>query len=157
MSLPTDERIHELLIPVRAAVLEATRTVHSPRRPLRYRATRNLIVAGAAVAALTAGTIVAVTASQGYIDHTATCYEHASLDSRSFPVQGVTDPRTGKLDPIEGCELVWREGAFGPRPVPELVACTLPDASAAVFPREDGPGRDEDFCAALGLAAWDSD
>jgi hypothetical protein len=157
MSLPSDERVQQLLAPVRSAVLDATRTVHSPRRGARHRATRNLILAGAAVAALTAGTIVAVIAGPDYIDHTGTCYEHASLDSRSFPVQGTTDPRTGKLDPLAGCELLWREGSFGPRPVPELVACTLPDASAAIFPREDGPGRDEDFCAALGLAAWDSD
>ncbi|MCU1418332.1 MAG: hypothetical protein JWP32_2506 [Schumannella sp.] len=164
--LPDDIEVQRRLVPVRVAVMEATRHVRSPRRSTRFRTTRNLIIAGAAIAALSAGTIVAVQASQDYIEHSVQCFQHASVDSRWIGVQGV-GANGGPLDPIDACDLVWRENAFSPdgpdEPgqgtgmVPDLVACTLPTGAPAGFPREDGPPGDTDFCAALGLAAWDSD
>jgi hypothetical protein len=151
--LPDDLDIQRQLAHVRVAVMEATQHVRSPRRSTRFRTTRNLIIAGAAIAVLTAGTIVAVQASQQYIEGTVECYQHPALDARRIPVTGV-DADGGQLDPYAACELVWREENL---PVTDPVACTLPTGAPAVFPREDGPPDDTDFCAALGLADWDSD
>lgn len=168
-TLPTDLEIAQNLASVRVAVLDATQHVRSPKRSTRYRTTRNLIIAGVAIAALTAGAIVAVQASQYDIDHTVTCYEERSLTSRQVPVLGAGDTEAEPLDPIEVCASIWRNGRFEPStghdadpddgtdPVPELVLCRHGDGSAAVFPRDDGPASDEDFCEALGLADGGSD
>jgi alkylation response protein AidB-like acyl-CoA dehydrogenase len=164
--LPDDLDIQRRLATVRVAVMEATEHVRSPRHSTRYRTTRNLIIAGAAIAALTAGTVIAVQATQDYIDQTVQCFEHASLDSRWAGVQG-SGENNGPLDPIDACTLIWHESHFSPDgadeagqgtgTVPDLVACTLSTGAPAGFPREDGPPDDTDFCAALGLADWDSD
>lgn len=161
--LPDDLEVARRVADARVAVLEATRHVRSPRRSSRYRTTRNLIIAGAAVAVLTAGTIVVVQATQQTIDSTVYCYGQVGLEPEPIPGQGV-GPGGGPIDPIEACTLPWAYDWFtdpqsedDSHPVPELVACTLPDGTAAVFPREDGPPDDTDFCAALGLADWDSD
>ena len=166
IALPTDLEITELLVPVQAAVLEATRTVRSPRRSTRFRVTRNAIIAGAAIAALTAGSLIVARLTQADIDHSAICFEHASTDSTQFPISGAGATTDEALDPLAGCAYTWQEGYFDPAgpadppdtgdfPVPQLVACTLPDGSAGVFHLEDHPVQN--FCGALGLADWDSD
>jgi len=165
-TLPTDLEIQQHLAPVRIAVLEATRTVRSPRRSTRFRVTRNIIIAAAAAAALTGGALAVSQALQGHIDHSATCFEHASLESHQQGVGGAGATSDDPIDPILNCEYIWSEGYFEPGgydsdsshdfPVPpDLTACTLPDGTAGVFPREGRP--EHDFCAALGLADWDSD
>lgn len=170
-TLPTDAEVERLLAEARAVVMEATARIHSPRRSTRYRTTRNLIFAAAAAIALTGGTIAVVQATQSYIDSTVICYEEASLDSLELPAQSSVDGQSVAIDPIEACAAVWRSGAFQDvhdgvvvpdpdavdLPVPALVACTLPNGASAVFPREDDPSSASDFCAALGLAVWDSD
>jgi hypothetical protein len=165
--LPSDLDVERQLIDARIAVMEATLHIRSPRRSTRYRTTRNLIIAGAAVAALTAGAIVVAQVTAEQRAHSVTCYEEASLDSRTLVVWGVSDLPSDTLDPVAGCAFIWRDGfdadptdpnaGTGTNPVPDLVVCELPDGSAGVLPREDGPPGDTDFCAALGLADWDSD
>lgn len=164
--LPSDAEIAERLVPVRAAVLEATEHTRSPKRSTRFRVTRNVLIAAVAVGALTAGAIAIATREQGYIDATAICFQHASLDSQQQPIQGAGNGPRGSIDPIEACSFIWSEGYFEPGgydensshdfAVPDdLTACTLADGSAGVFPREGRPAHD--FCLALGLADWDSD
>jgi len=165
ITLPTDLEIEQNLVPVRLAVLEATRTVRSPRRSTRYRTTRNVLIAAVAIAALTAGAIAVTRSFQDTIDNSFSCYQHASLDSHVQPVAGAGDSTDDPGDPLELCAQVWHDGFFepgGPPPagegdsdVPELIACTLPDGTAGVFPREGHPAQG--FCGALGLAEWDSD
>jgi hypothetical protein len=159
-SLPSDLEVERRVAEVRVAVLEATQHVRSPRRSTRYRITRNVIIATAAAALLTAGTIVAIRASQSDIETGVFCYPEPSLTGTPVVVQtgiGYT------LDPIDGCTEAWSLGLFDDpqseehgHPVPDLAACTLPDGMAGVFPRPQGSSG-TDFCAALGLADWDSD
>lgn len=164
--LPTDEQVRAELASVRSAVLDATRHVRSPKHSTRYRTIRAVIIAGTAAALLTAGAIAVARASQETIDSYATCFEHASLDSRTHGFIS----SSGGLDPIELCSIVWRNDSWtsvsngdpddpndGTAPVPPLVTCALADESAGVFPREGSTATDKDFCAALGLAVWDSD
>lgn len=160
MTLPTDLEIQQHLVPVRASVLHSTTTVRSPRRSTRYRVTRNVLIAAVAVAALTAGALAVSKALQSNIDHSATCFQHASLDSHQQMIAGSGSTTDEGLDPIAGCQQAWLDHLLdpsGPNTVdpPELIVCTLPDSTAGVFPREGRPA--EDFCETLGLADWDSD
>ena len=161
-TLPSDLDVARQLVSVRASVIEATRHIRSPKRSTRYRITRNLIIATAAIAALTAGAIVVIQYSQETIDTTAACYEHPNRDAELIYVVG----ETGQTDdPYELCAVLWRNDLFDPAnnndpdpndgtsPVPHLVACTGSDGIVAVFPAPDG----EDFCETLGLADWGSD
>jgi len=156
-TFPDDLEIERLLEPVRASVMSATQHVRSPRHSTRYRTTRTVIIASAAVALLTAGAVVAVIERQSVIDHTAHCYEHASVDSRQLMAQGVTGADADRLEPIAACATIWSSGGFGDTSVPDLVACTSSDGLAAVFPREDSAAVGTGFCKALGLADWGSD
>jgi hypothetical protein len=103
-------------------------------------------------------------------DHgSARCYTVWSVGSgRSFT--GTTIAAMGRVGSAEQvqsalaeCTALWRQGFLvpgstirrppqgepsgGPGPVPTLVACTLPDGTAAIFPTE-GPFT----CGRLGLA-----
>ena len=168
VTFPDDVEIERLLEPVRASVMHATQHVRSPRQSTRFRTTRNLLIAGAAAAILTAGSVVAYVEHQSVIDMTAYCYEHASLDAQMVTVQGITDAVSGTLDPVDACGAIWRSDGFNPandesvpgegdHPVPDLIVCTSFDGVAAVFPREGSTAGDTDFCKALGLADWGSD
>ena len=170
--LPSDEQVRAELATVRAEVLEATRRVHSPRLSSRSRTTIAVILAGAVAAALTAGTIAATRANEQRISSEVTCYEHASLDSRQQVIlSGSPDESSADdFDPAETCGLMWRNDLWsetsnndpddpndGDAPVPPLAACVLMDGTAGVFPLEGSTASADDFCAALGLAEWDSD
>jgi hypothetical protein len=164
VTLPDDLDIERLLVPVRASVMQATQQVRSPLHSTRYRISRTTIIAGAAVAILTAGAVVAVIERQTVIDHTAHCYEHASLDAQQLTLKGLTTADSPTLDPLVACATAWSNDAFNPtndgstdHPVPDLVACTGSDGIAAVFPREGSTADDTGFCKALGLADWSSD
>ena len=104
MTLPSDLEIAERLAPVRAAVLEATHTQRSPRRSTRFRTTRNVLIAAAVIAALTGGAIAVTRALQSTIDHSAFCYEHASVDSYKQEVAGSGQTTDDPLDPLEVCQ-----------------------------------------------------
>ncbi|HWM32897.1 MAG TPA: hypothetical protein VNR36_01525 [Pseudolysinimonas sp.] len=156
--LPSDAEVARRLADVRVAVLEATAQVRSPKRSTRYRVTRNLIIAGVAVAALTAGAVVIALETQDVRSTNVICFEEAGVESRQ--VAGGTS--ADMFDPIEMCSAIWAVDGFADpdgqdytHPVPDLVACTMPNGIAGVFPL--GDARPEDFCAALGLADWDSD
>jgi hypothetical protein len=163
-TLPSDVDVDRQLMSVRASVIEATHHVRSPKRSTRYRTTRNLIIAGAAIAALTAGAIIVLQEQAGIIDAYARCYPEASLDSKP---QEIIGDHGATEDPVQLCTFFWSNDLWagsteepttdGPLPVPPLVACTSPDGIVAVFPRENSEQSDEDFCGALGLADWDSD
>jgi hypothetical protein len=164
-TLPSDLDVARQLVAVRASVIEATHHVRSPKRSTRYRTTRNLIIAGAAIAALTAGAIVVIQYDQLTRATVVGCYPEPSLESQ--PILVSKEPGSSAT-PFELCELMWRNDLFDPAnnndpdpndgtsPVPALVACTGRDGLAAVFPLPDG-GSDKDFCETLGLAVWDSD
>jgi len=165
-TLPSDLDVARQLMSVRASVMEATHHVRSPKRSTRYRTTRNLIIAGAAVAALTAGAIIVIQADAGTVSSYGKCYHTASLDGE--PPQWVISDPGASQDPVELCSIFWTNDLWegsnddpdptdGNLPVPPLVACTSTDGIVAVFPREGSEASDEDFCGALGLADWDSD
>lgn len=163
-TFPDDLEVERLLVPVRASVMQATQHVRSPKHSTRYRTARTLIIASAAVAILTAGTVVAVVERQAVIDHTAHCYVKPSLDAQQLTLKGLTTADSPTLDPIAACATAWSNDAFNPandgstdHPVPDLVACTGSDGIAAVFPREGSTADDTGFCKALGLADWSSD
>jgi hypothetical protein len=104
-------------------------------------------------------------------DHgSARCYTVLSVGSATS-FTGTTIAATGRIGSAEqvqsamaGCTALWRQGFLAPgstvrRPpsgepsagtghVPTLVACTLPDGTAAIFPTE-GPFT----CGRLGLAS----
>ncbi len=164
-TLPSDLDVARQLMSVRASVIDATHRVRSPKRSTRYRTTRNLIIAGAAIAALTAGAIIALQEKPEFVDSVAACYHTASLDQEPVYVAG---DHGSTLEPFELCGVIWREDMWdessnledpndGTLPVPPLVACEGRDGIVAVFPREGSEASDEDFCGALGLADWGSD
>ncbi len=163
--LPSDSDVARQLAAVRTNVMQATRDVRSPKHSTRYRTTRNLIIAGAAVAALTAGTIVVIQYDRLTRSTVVACYPESSLDSQ--PVLVSKEPGSDPT-PVELCGLIWRNDIFDPAnnndpdpsdgtsPFPPLVTCTGRDGLAAVFPLRGGES-DEGFCETLGLADWDSD
>lgn len=162
--LPDDLEIEHRLARVRTEVLEATHHVRSPKRSTRFRVTRNVVIGGLAVAALTGGTIIVANESAETIDAFVYCYEEADVAAeRADAILPVAD------DPAMVCSEFWRAGRLGQEgridpndpdndfPVPDLVACEGRDGVAAVFPRNDADTNDQGLCEALGLAAWDSD
>jgi hypothetical protein len=166
-TLPSDLDVARQLMSVRSAVIEATHHVRSPKRSTRYRVTRNLIIATAAIAALTAGAIVALQAAPETISGTVVCYHTASLAEEGQYILG--EPGLSE-DAVELCSWWWSNDGWndegnpelwdpvrGDFPVPPLVACTLPEGIAGVFPREGSTATDTDFCETFGLADWDSD
>jgi len=163
-TLPTDLDVARQLMSVRSSVIEATHHVRSPKRSTRYRTTRNLVIAGAAIAALTAGAIIALQATPDVIAGTVTCYPTASLAEEPQYIGG--EPGTSD-EAIALCSWFWSNDMWsgseeydpegGNHPVPPLVACTGPDGIVAVFPRDGSAASDQDFCGALGLADWGSD
>ena len=166
-TLPSDLDVARQLMSVRASVIEATHHVRSPKRSTRYRTTRNLIIAGAAIAALTAGAIIVLQdAARRSSTRTPGATRTASLDSKSRsassanPARPPTRSSCARASGATTCSAGNRPRTPSPTatsPVPPLVACTSPDGIVAVFPREGSEQSDEDFCGALGLADWDSD
>lgn len=162
--LPDDHEVERRLARVRVEVLEATHRVRSPKRSTRFRVTRNLVIGGVGIAALTGGTIIAVTEPRETLDTFAYCYEDADLGAQRADAFWADAE-----DPAEACGEFWRVGRLGQEgpidpndpdndfPVPDLVACEGRDGVAAVFPRNDAETSDQGLCEALGLAAWDSD
>ena len=145
MTLPTDLLVAETLAATRTSVLDATHHVRSPKRSTRFRYTRNAIIAGGAIVLLTGGALVAALASPEAVAGTAVCFDGPSLDSYGVTTFSGDVP----FNPLANCANEYNVADS------ELSICTLPDGTAGVFPREGRPA--EDFCAALGLADWDSD
>ena len=162
-TLPSDLDVARQLVSVRASVIEATHHVRSPKRSTRYRTTRNLIIAAAAIAALTAGAIIVVQFATEDTDSVAACYSGTDLGSTLVLVAGEHGQTADDWDEL--CGVVWQNDLFdeannndpdpndGTSPIPNLVACARPDGLVAVFPSDEGEG----FCETLGLADWRSD
>lgn len=167
-TLPSDLDVARQLMSVRDSVIDATHHVRSPKRSTRYRVTRNLIIASAAIAALTAGAIVALQAPPDIIEGSVACYRTPSLGDGE-PMYILGEPGVSE-DAVELCSWWWSNDGWndegnpelwdpirGDFPVPPLVACTMADGTAGVFPWEGAAASEEDFCETLGLADWDSD
>ena len=168
--LPSDEEVEHQLADVRLRVMEATRTVRSPRQATGFRRARNLVITGVAGLALTAGSIViALNTEAEQLE--VRCFEGVSLSARStevFYVDAVgSSPDLNldaQLDPIAACSTTWATGGFTPGTdpntpiytVPPLAACELNNGIAAVFPNR-GKLTAEKLCGTLGLAVWDPD
>jgi len=141
--------------------------------PMRRRwATRNaarsaVVVAGAAALLIggTAAAYVAFKPATVPVADETRCYTKASLAGGDKNFFGTTVSQAWSADgtrnaasAVEACSAVWRQGLLqlgskqvgGPdtgtdHPIPPLVACTLDNGVAAVFP------GDEQTCARLGL------
>ena len=129
----------------------------APSARRRHRARQvAAIAAAAATVATVSGTYFAIHASQREIERTAICYWGPSLDAPSTSAEQVDSAATttgetvvfGPPDPIALCTAVWGSGDFHrepgqppkpvPGPLPNLVACVLPNGVPAVFPQDDG-------------------
>ncbi len=137
----------------------------------RYRTRKHRIavfgIASALTVATTAGVMVIARAPQGQVNYTADCYASADLGAKhgtSAYLPGYNSAVT-TLNPLaervqlaeEMCAATWRIGTFRPGqtvpqgavyPVPQLVACQLPDLRLAVFPSAKPAGK---LCPELGL------
>jgi len=165
---PDDAEVARRLAETRGAVLDATRRVRSPRHSTRVRVA-GLLAATGTVVALTAGTVVVVTASDDDISANVDCYETADLDSPIVRVAlSPTELDEGKQpDPVALCVEMWRQGVLGQAPdatpdadsnfpVPALAGCELRNGVGAAFPLGTHATA-RDLCEALGLGEWDSD
>lgn len=109
-----------------------------PRGHVRRR--RVYLIPIVTVAVLAAATL-AWALSRGPTQHLSTgCYAAIDLHGRAAVV-----PAT-KASPVETCEKLWLDGAFG-KPPPPLEACVLPSGAVGVFPSPEG-----DSCERLNLA-----
>lgn len=151
----------------RAAAMRRQLAAQVARKPRRRRL---LIAAGGMIVAAgaTAAGYAFVPHSQPVTDRdSARCYTVASLSAGPQSYTGIAVPtRSGRpgqvTDALAVCASLWSQGFLhaGPRgaaapaappspnahnPVPSLVACVMPDGTAAVFP------GGKSACAALGL------
>ncbi len=101
----------------------------APGRPTRRLA---VVVVGILAALAAVGWTALTLRSEPSKPLTVGCYAAADLDSRAEVV--VADGRP----PEEACRDVWRRGAFGDVPVPDLAECVLPSGSVGVFPASGG-------------------
>lgn len=99
---------------------------------------RTFALVGVAVVGL-AWTLYAVT-KHAPASLTIGCYAAADLQSQTAVVENDGRP------PTEICEELWRQGEFGPGPVPPLVPCTLSTGFVGVFPTVGS-----DTCARVGV------
>lgn len=96
-------------------------------RPVRRR--RRLRIAVVGVMALgTVGWTVFALRDEPTKPLTIGCYEAADLDARVEVAAADGRP------PEEVCRELWRRGAFGNVPVPDLAACVLATGTVGVFP-----------------------
>lgn len=138
--------------------------VNRPPHRLRW-TTRGGVLLSLGVAAVLSGgaatAYVALTPAPVTDNGVARCYSQPSLaGGDDFPGTSVAlaAPRSGRAqitDAVQLCAQAWRDGAVtgqgpasggAPRPVPQLVECTLPSGIAAVFPGASTT------CQKLGLA-----
>jgi hypothetical protein len=123
-------------------------------------------VAGAVAIGTSAGAYAYVASSAPVTDKSqARCYTVASLTGGDYTTIAALSPAgTGKStqidDALSVCAAFWRQGILrpgarepfppnqaDPYPVPQLVACVMPDGTAAIFPGKPGT------CTALSLPA----
>lgn len=134
----------------------------SARQPRRRKGP--VIATGIAAIALATGAAgYAVAAHQPVTDRSqARCYAVANLNSNRYTTFGHATRRgSGEIaDAVSVCAALYRQGIMklgvgivregpvvGDQNVPPLIACTLTNGTAAVFPGRHGT------CAALGLPA----
>jgi hypothetical protein len=150
------------------ALLVETASASRPAAPYRPRS-RILIGGVAAITLVGGGGAIALSqlGSSSVSDRqSARCYSEASYSpGDKFPGTTIGQPNSatgsGQVDSaIEVCAALWRAGILQPGvptavprpdkaayPVPQLVACVLPDGRAAVFPGAPG------LCLQMNLAA----
>ncbi|MBA3380871.1 MAG: hypothetical protein H0T97_03245 [Actinobacteria bacterium] len=110
------------------------------RAPWQARRRRVYLVPVVAAAVLAAATL-AWAFTRGPTQHLSVgCYAAIDPNGRAAVV-----PAT-EASPVETCEKLWLDGAFG-KPPPPLEACLLPSGAVGVFPSAEG-----DSCKRLNLA-----
>ncbi len=147
-----------------------------PKLARRHRRRIGITIAVGALAAvaLTAGTLAVVQATHEQTTYSVQCYSQASTSS-SYTT--ATEPiavntTTGQTadrppsEPVSVCGGMWRMGMVGQKPdpnrdpntanfpVPQLVACTLPNGVGAAFPKNGSSATEAEFCDSLGLTPW---
>jgi hypothetical protein len=169
IDLPPERRMPEARKLARQERIEQYTTRPSRRPWITRNTTRFAIIASGASALLIGGTAAAYVAFRPAgvpIADQTRCYTKASLEGgdRNFFGTTVTLGRSADgtrtaTSAVELCSALWRQGLLqlgskqvgGPdagqtsHPVPPLVACTLDNGVAAVFPGDD------QTCARLGL------
>lgn len=137
------------------------------RRTLGHRLTA--LVGAVAIAAGVTGGVLVINQASATMKNVAECYASADLNSHHTGVvvadkDGQAAPRASTVDEriatgIENCSAVWRLGRFEADPnavqsgrefpIPNLVACTLPDGRFGYFPSTNSTSE---VCSHLGLA-----
>jgi hypothetical protein len=107
-------------------------------RPARRRR-RRLVGTLLAVAIVSVGWRIYVASTQPTKPLTVACYATADASAHTEVLRNDGRPQT------DICAGLWRQGAFGPGPVPPLVACVAPSGLTAVV-----PGTGSDACRQLG-------
>lgn len=170
--MSADERIPQMRpdrdAAIRAMLVEHLRDAPAEKAARRRRRWWTISAAGVLAVGIgaTAGAVV-LDAARVSNEHIVHCL---SSDTRaadgSYPgtaASMASDDQLGRVDnAIALCELIWREGTFGPEYDPLAVTnppgvvpaafqvCVMPDGSAAVVP-SDEPA----VCSRLGLAPLD--
>jgi hypothetical protein len=167
IDLPPERSMPHTHMLARQQRIEQYAAGHMRRRWASRNAARYAMVIGGASALLIGGTAAAYVAFKPAtvpVADEARCYTKASLEggkdffgttvSQAWSADGTRNAASA----VEACSAVWRQGLLqlgskqvgGPdtgtdHPIPPLVACTLDNGVAAVFP------GDEQTCARLGL------
>jgi len=135
--VPVDEVANRRDLPS-AHALFAEITAQRPRRVRRRTVVIAIALVVLALAALV-GAFALVNRSEPEVT-APRCYESASLTAQSFVTASGGDLRAA-------CADLWKQGFFGPGPVPShFDVCVLPQGAPGVFPGEAGS-----VCGPLGL------
>jgi hypothetical protein len=110
-------------------------------RTLGYERRRRVYVVPVVAAAVLGAATLAWALSRGPTQHLSIgCYAAIDLQGRAAVVPA------SEASPVETCEQLWLDGAFG-KPPPPLEACVLASGAVGVFPSPEG-----DSCQRLNLA-----
>lgn len=159
---PSDADLERMLFATMETIAERGR-----RRTRRHRVAA-IGIAGMVAIGCTAGGLAIASASQGAISYTAECYGAADTNSTHFtsfylPGDITTRAATPLAERVslakEQCAASWQIGTFEKDrssipegktfPVPNLVACQLPDNRLGIFPSSKPTAE---TCSALALA-----
>ncbi|MEV0392165.1 hypothetical protein [Polymorphospora rubra] len=168
IDLPPQRPMPAVRAQARQVRIEQYATPPTPARR-KERLTRALVIATAASTVLIGGTATAYVAfrpASTPVEDQTRCYTKESLDGGDSDFYGTTVGKAHAADgsraaaaAVDLCAALWQQGLLElgskqvsepgtgstNRPVPPLVACTLDNGLAAVFP------GDSDTCSRLGL------
>lgn len=162
LTLPSDADLERMLSATMGAI-----TAKGRRKTKKHRLAAIGLVGLLALGSTAAGIAIA-RASQGAINYTAVCFAAADTNSTHFATLYLPgDLKEQQATPVaervrlatEQCAASWAVGTFEKNrssipegttfPVPNLVACQLPDERLGIFPSKTSPAE---TCSALQLA-----